>query len=334
MDPITRSVQRWRIGARVSSSDRSVRWIAFLMSVGLIAVIWLWWMPSHVHPAMSEEQRTYLTAVDRMRSGEGYYEAMSTSLVSPPSQVRSLRLPTIFLVWRFTGISWPLTLLIILISGFLLSLITDPIVGALGTLWLAMAGFSLANEMWAEVEFWVLPLLLGAMLALRRDRWSLAVVLILLAALVRELAVPCLVFGGIAAWRAGRPVRPWVLATGAWTAFYALHVALARPWLVAGGNEAPMIGTGGLDGFLAMAGIGLGIVAPVIVVYAIWHARFRSEWWLVLPLIVGIPLVGFFIMRLYWAVLVFPLAIGLLGPAAVAVERPHPIGRDAEGPPS
>jgi hypothetical protein len=296
--------------------EGNVRWIGFAAGVASVLIVWLFWMPTHSSPAVSGEVTSYRLTVQRMQEGEGYYEAMSSSLLRPPSNVRSLRLPTIFVLWRFIGLSWPLTLVVIVVSGLLIARLADPIIGFLAVLWLALTAYSFVNEMWTEVEFWALPLVLGSILAIRRDRWTLAACLMLAAACIRELAAPCLLMGIFVAHRADRPVRPWALCLAAWVVYYALHMVMAAPWLDPTGSEFPLIGTGGLRGFLIMSGAGLGLIGPVVVGAGIWRSRLRSECWLVLPLVVGIPLAGFFVWRLYWPILCFPVAAALLMPSS------------------
>jgi hypothetical protein len=291
-----------------------VQWVGFAVGVIAIVVVWLGWMPSHASPAVNGEVASYRLAVQGMQQGEGYYEAMSSSLLRPPSNVRSLRLPTIFLLWRVIGLSWPATLAVIILSGVLVGRLAGPVIGFIAVAWLVLTAYSFVNEMWTEVEFWALPLVLGSMLAIRRDRWTLAACLMLGAACIRELAAPCLLMGAFAADRTDRPIRPWALCLVAWVAYYVLHMALAAPWLSPAGSEFPLIGTGGFQGFLIMSGAGLGLLGPVVVGAGIWRSRLRPECWLVLPLVVGIPLAGFLVWRLYWPVLCFPVALALLVP--------------------
>jgi hypothetical protein len=294
--------------------DRRLQWVGFCTALLFIVIAGLLWLPSRP-VADSPEQQSYLATVRTMQAGEGYYSAMTASLPDAPTQVRSIREPTMFLVWRYTGLSWPLALAVICLSGVLLSLCTNPLIGAAGTIWLVLAAHSLVNAMWTEVEFWALPLVLAAMLAIRRDRWTLAACLLLAGALIRELVAPCLILGCVAAWQSQKPLRPWMAAVAAWCVFYAIHTRMAAPYLSAAGSEFPLAGTSALRGVLAMASINLGLVGLAIVICALWVARFRPEWWIALPLVVGIPVVGLTIYRLYWAVLVFPVALALLGPA-------------------
>jgi hypothetical protein len=296
-----------------------VQWVGFAVGVTAILVVWLGWMPSHARPAVNGEVASYRLAVQHMQDGEGYYGAMSSSLLRPPSNVRALRLPTIFLLWRVIGLSWPATLAVIVLSGVFVGRLAGPVIGFFAVMWLVLTAYSFVNEMWTEVEFWALPLVLGSMLAIRRDRWTLAACLMLAAACIRELAAPCLFMGMFVAHRADRPIRPWVLCVLAWIAYYALHMAMAASWLDPAGFEAPLIGTGGFQGFLIMSGAGLGLLGPIVVGAAIWRSRLRPECWLVLPLVVGIPLAGFVVWRLYWPVLCFPVALALL---RVAADRP------------
>lgn len=284
--------------------------------IGAVAILTVW---IALVPHRTEEPgidlEIYQHTITAMRGGEGYYAAMYDALVSvqaPPTQPRSYRLPTLFWVWRWTGLSWLLVLAVILLTGWELALLAHPVVGVIGAAYLAtLARPPGLPAQYGWVEFWALPLVLAAMLAMRSDRWALACVAVLAAALTRELCAPLLVSGAVAAAIARRPIWTWGLAAAGWAAFYMWHAGQAI--VVPSGSEESLLGTGGIRAALWMSAPALGIVGLAVIVVALWRARFASEWWLTLPLVVGIPLVGFFANRGYWGILVFPVALGLLG---------------------
>ncbi len=258
----------------------------YWLGAAAIVVLWLWVLqrPSDVGPDLEVYSRT----VTEMRQGHGYYQAMYDALSAvngPPSEARSYRFPTVFYLWRFTGLTWPLVLAVIIVAGWEVSLISHPVVGVLCAVYLA----TIARP--------------------PRDRWTLAAVCVLAAALVRETVAPVLLSGAVAAWLSHRPLRPWLIGSTAWLAFLAWHLSLVL--LSPTGTEMSLVGTGGLWAALNMAGPAIAPVGAIVTIVALWRARFTAEWWLTLPLLVGIPLLGLIASRDYWGILVFPIALAL-----------------------
>src|SRR5206468_4192519 len=132
--------------------------------------------------------------------------------------------------------------------------LSAPMWGLLVAFWLAIVTRPPGMEFWGWVEIWTLPLILVAMLALRRERWTAAVALALLAALVRELAVLLLIGGILAAWTSRRSLFPWALAIVVWIAALLAHIAATRSFLVPVGQEAPLLGTAGPLSIFTAAG--------------------------------------------------------------------------------
>jgi hypothetical protein len=295
----------------------------YWLGAAAIVVLWLWVLqrPTDVGPDLE----VYSRAVSEMREGHGYYQAMYDALSAvngPPSEARSYRFPTVFYLWQFTGLTWPVVLAVIILIGWEVSMISHPVVGVICAAYLAtIARPPSVPAVYGWVEIWALPLVLAAILAIRRDRWTLAALCVLAAALVRETVAPVLVSGAVAAWLAYRPLRPWLIASAAWVAFLAWH--LGQVPLSPTGTEMSLVGTGGLWSALNMAGPAIAPVGAIATVVALWRARFTPEWWLSLPLLVGIPLTGFIVSRDYWGILVFPIALALAGP------QPHGPAPDA-----
>ncbi len=260
---------------------------------------------------------TYSEVITDMRAGMAYYPAMTDGLsrtVGPASTIRAYRLPTMFWVWRLPGLfSWTATLAAMLITGLLVGLATNPIVGLVIFLWLAAVGHPVGAEQWAFVEFWALPLTIASILAIKRERYAAACGLALSAALVRELCVLLIVGGAVAALRYHRRVSPWVAAGIAWIAFFAWHVRQLTPFLSSTGSEPPLLRSGGLEAVASMAGpytFGIGRAVSVV---AVWRTRGMPEWWLTIGLIALIPMAGVLTARFHWGILVFPSAVALLG---------------------
>jgi hypothetical protein len=165
----------------------------------------------------------------------------------------------------------------------------------------------------AFVEFWALPFVIAAVVAIRYKRFGLACAMTFSAAAIRELCVALLLGGIFAALRYRRAAWPWVVAIVAWLALFAWHVRELTPYLSASGSEPPLLRNGGLASVASMAGpytFGFGLV---VVVLAAWRTRGLPEWWLSIGLIVLIPAAGVFTSRFHWGILVFPTAVALLG---------------------
>ena len=97
----------------------------YWLGAAAIVVLWLWVLqrPGDVGPDLEVYSRT----VSEMRQGHGYYQAMYDALSAvngPPSEARSYRFPTVFYLWRFTGLTWPLVLAVIIVAGWEVSNMT------------------------------------------------------------------------------------------------------------------------------------------------------------------------------------------------------------------
>jgi len=289
--------------------------IVFWLGVVALAVVFLTLSPSHV-TAKHSDQLFYEDTVERMQRGEDYYSAMDAALFgvtqAPLTQIRSFRLPTVFIIWRYVGLSWPLAFVVLVGSGYLTMRLTTPIVGLAMAAYLVRLAHPVGGLDYAWVEFWALPLVLAAMLAIRDDRWTAACICAFGAAAIRELAAPLVVSGLIAALIFDRPWKPWALATGTYVGLFAIHAHLAATHIAPSGFEGPLVGTGGSAYLFDMAAPALGVFGFAAVAWAFWRGRFTAEWWLVGPLVIGIPLLGLVMGRSYWGILVFPIAIPLL----------------------
>src|SRR5262245_16703276 len=264
--------------------------IVFWLGVAALAVVFLALGPSHV-TAKHSDQLFYEDTVERMQRGDDYYSAMDAALFrvtqAPLTQIRSFRLPAVFILSRYAAPRWPPALVVLVATGYLTMRLTPPIAGLAMAAYLVRLAHPIGGLDYAWVEFWALPLVLAAMLAIRDDRWTTACICAFGAASIRELAAPLLVSGLIAALLFGRPWKPWAIAAGSYVALFAVHAHLAAKHIAASGFEGPLVGTGGSAYLFDMAAPALGVFGFAAVVWAFWRGRFTAEWWLVAPLVIG-----------------------------------------------
>jgi hypothetical protein len=236
----------------------------------------------------------------------------------PASTLRAYRLPTLFWTWRVTGsFSWTGVVIVLVVSAAIVGVLVRPLAGAAVGAWLLLMthelGAGVVVDRWGWVEYWTLPFVLGALLAVRWRRWTVAMCLVLVAALCRELVAPMLLTGAIGAWVAGQLVWPWLIGAMTWVVFFTWHALQVLPRLAERGFEKPLIDPGGLNGVLSQSGAFAGAAGLLLIGYVIWTRRWTAAWFVALPLVAGIPMVGFVTDRNYWSILVLPVAVALVG---------------------
>jgi hypothetical protein len=287
-------------------------WWVFGVGVALFASLWLA-MPGG---SPNWDLVAYRNTVEDMRSGSSYYDAMNSGMVSagvgPVSELRAFREPAAFLLWRYTSYSWPETLAAVVLIGVLIGFTSFPAAGLVAVVWLCLVLHPRGIDQWGYVETWALPFMIGAVLAIRRDRWTLAACLVLAACLIRELAFPMLIGGLIAAFVYRKPSAPWLAAGGAFLAFLGWHSAKVHPFLVEHGKQAALTGQGGAWAMVQMAGPLTYGLAFVVVALVVWRQRLSAAWWLAAPVLVLIPLAGLITYRPYWGIVVLPVALALV----------------------
>lgn len=178
-----------------------------------------------------------------MRDGAGYYPAMRDALVkkegAPPSQIRSVRPPALYLAlsrfpegsWRWlAGAAYLAVLLLAWRLGRPLHPYGGPIAVFLAGMWMLGA----SEVLFLHAELWGLPFVLAGALALRNSRWALAALALAVAAVVREIYVLPLLIGLVVAPRR----RAWVAAVAVAGALLAVHAGLAADILDPQGREA------------------------------------------------------------------------------------------------
>ncbi|HSL58519.1 MAG TPA: hypothetical protein VK866_11805, partial [Acidimicrobiales bacterium] len=183
--------------------------VSLIVSLALVVMWWLW---VGIRSAAHIDHLAFLRTHGYMRAGEGYYAAMRQAFLDIDTTIghaRGYRLPSPFWFWELfpPGALYGLFLVIVVLgSTVLLTRITArPLVIPWVTLFLLYAGRStgFANEAswesWMLVELWVVPLILGSVVAWRqrRDGWSAA--LAAAATLCRETAAVLLIGGLLAA---------------------------------------------------------------------------------------------------------------------------------------
>ena len=91
-----------------------------------------------------------------------------------------------------------------------------------------------------------LPLVLGALLAIRKERWILGLCLILSLPSVASWWPPLLVNSAIGASVAGERVWPWLVGACTWAEFFMWYAAEVLPRLADRGFERPLIDPSGI----------------------------------------------------------------------------------------
>ena len=189
------------------------------------------------------DEVVYRNTLVAMRDGAGYYPAMRDALVdkegTPPSQIRSVRPPALYLAlarfpepaWRYlAGAAYLAILMLAWRLGRPLHRLGGPIAVFLSGMWVLGA----AQYLFLHAELWGLPFLLAGALALRNRRWGLAALAVAVAAVLREIYVLPLLFGLALVPRR----RPWVVAVIVVGALGAVHAGLAADILDPNGREA------------------------------------------------------------------------------------------------
>jgi len=295
------------------------------ISIVLVCAFYVWLAPAEADAEMIDHGLFRIT-VQSMREGADYYSSYDAALniVYGPTRagvtetIRGFRWPTTFLVWQLLPNDQYVWWLFVGLSGLAgiaaSRLLTRPALGVLVTVYLLSIGMLMEGGRWTAqfmtTELWAVPPLFGSLLMARRQRWWLAAGLALLAVLIRELVAPFLVVGVGLALLGRAPRAPWFTAFGLAAAAYALHVALALPYIDPNVVQNPIVDDVDLPwtiiemmGFALPAGV---VIGPVLWALAVWHTV-GQRWWLEASLL-ALPLVGVIIDRPYWGILVVPFA--------------------------
>ena len=278
-----------------------------------------------------------------MQGGEGYYPAMRDALVvkegAPPTQVRSIRPPTLYLVlsrfpegsWRYlVGAVYLAVLLLAWRLGRTLHRYGGPIAVTVAGMWVLGA----TEVLFLHTELWGLPFLLAAALALRHERWALAAVSVGVAALMREIYVLPLLFGLVLVPRR----RAWAATLVVVVVLGVIHADLASGVLADQGREAAFGQSGHGFRYILSAlspsdrifGWVIGIPSLVLGFFGLaqeWREDAGAR--LLLPFAAVMVLLTVLVGREYWS-LTFGPALACFVPAALAEFSPgHPAERQA-----
>ena len=277
------------------------------------------------------DEVVYRDTMVAMRHGAGYYPAMRDALAAkegaPPSQIRSVRPPALYLAlarvpertWRYLAAA---PYLAIVILAWRLGRPLHPYGGPIAVLLAGMWVVGAAQFLFLHAELWGLPFLLAGALAMRNQRWALAALAVATAALLREIYVLPLLIGLAVAPRR----RAWVAAAVVVGALGAVHAVMAADILDPQGKEAAFGKSGlGLRYILSALspsdqplGWVLGVAGGVLGVVGLrrrWNEDAAAR--LVLPFAAIMVPLTVFLGREYWG-LAFGPAVACFAPAGVA----------------
>jgi hypothetical protein len=290
------------------------------------------------------DEVVYRDTMVAMAHGQGYYPAMHDALVrkegAPPTQIRSIRPPTLYLLlarvppssWRYLvgGVS-----LGVLLLAWRLGRPLHPYGGPVAVLLAGMWVLGAAPLLFLHTELWGLPLLLGGAVAVRRQNWALGAAAVAAAALVREIYVLPLLVGLAVAPRR----RPWWWAVALVGALGLLHARLATQILSAHGKEAAFGASQGLSPHYVLNALSpsdrpfgwLVGVAGAVLGFAGLHRRWGDDpaARLLLPFVAAMVPLSVFVGRSYWA-LAFGPALACFVPAALGMFDGHAAGTPAD----
>lgn len=321
---------------------------AVVACAGLLAVLYTVLIPAGDRGHF--DHFTYLRTIRYMQDGEGYYDAMRLGFLDGGitlGHARAYRMPTAFLVWRWIpeDVLWGAFLLLVVVAATaLLARITPhPWLAMPVACYLLLTGRMPGGDLtesWLLVEYWSIPLLAGGVVAWQHRRDGLSAALFCGAAMLREISAPVLVFGLIAAHRAGRDRRPWLAALCVFGSSFALHLSVAAARLEPPGNDAVLWGTGTPPSSIVDMATWMLPGPPVLWLaawgLAVWQA-WRRDLFLLLAPVLGLPVLGLFVDRPYWGLVVIPFVLVLAGEAVVdgvnAARRRAAAGAGSSPPP-
>ncbi len=277
------------------------------------------------------DEVVYRDTLVSMQDGEGYYPAMRDALVAkegaPPTQVRSIRPPTLYLAlsrlpadwWRYlVGAVYLAVLLLAWRLGRPLHRYGGPIAVMLAGMWALGA----TEVLFLHTELWGLPFLMAAALALRHERWALAAASVGVAATMREIYVLPLLFGLVLVPRR----RAWAATLVVVVVLGVVHADLASDVLADQGREAPFGQSGHGFRYVLSAlspsdrifGWVIGIPSLVLGFFGLarrWREDYGAR--VLLPFAGVMVLLTVLVGREYWS-LTFGPALACFVPAALA----------------
>jgi hypothetical protein len=216
-----------------------------------------------------DETAFHQTLVE-MRSGTGYYDALRDGLTAkegrPPSQIRSYRLPTLYLglallpegAWRWATI---LPVALLLISAWAIGRQLHEWGAMVAVVLVGCWAIAATPYLYLHPELWGAAALLAGLAFLQRERVAATAVCFAAAALLRELYLLAFLFG----FFRHRKALSWWLAAVAVGTLAIVHIHLARQVLEPRGLEAPLrLATSDIPAALSPSGAALGIAVGVV----------------------------------------------------------------------
>jgi len=191
------------------------------------------------------DEVVFQTTLHDMQAGRGYYPSMRDALIvkehTPPTQIRAIRPPTLFLLLRpLPERSWRLVVgllyLAVLLGAWRLGRPFGRYGGTLavigGGVWL----LAFADFLYLHAELWGLPFLVWGAVTVRWDDDIPPAALLALAVCFRELfGIAFVVAAVVRHFR-----RPWIVATIALAVLAAVHAYFASEVLGTRGREAAL----------------------------------------------------------------------------------------------
>lgn len=276
------------------------------------------------------DEVVYRNTLVAMQDGAGYYPAMRDALVvkegAPPSQIRSVRPPALYLALaRFPEESWRYLAgavsVAVLLLAWRLGRPLHPYGGPIAVFLVGMWVLGAAEVLFLHTELWGLPFLLAGGLAMRSSRWALAALAVAAAAVLREIYVLPLLFGLTVAPRR----RAWLAAVAVVGGLGLLHASLAADILDPEGREAAF-GKSGLGLHYIVSALSpsdqpvgwvLGVIGGVLGAVGLgrrWNDDAAAR--LILPFAVVMVPLTVFLGREYWG-LTFGPAVACFVPAGL-----------------
>ncbi len=281
--------------------------------------------------AVDVDQAVYEQTLQSMHQGQNYYQAMRAALVgkegAPPSQVRSIRMPTEFWILAplpLEVIRWLMFVPFVAIVRCVYEL------AARRHIWLGVLAASVASlwligaspHLYLHAELWGLAFAAGGVLALVRKQFALAACALLIAVLFRELYLVLLLTA-----TAFAPVRRYLaVAVLLAIASLSVHAWRAQSVLVEQGREQALNGTNGWHQTLSAispsphtGGWIVGSLTTVLALYALARAV-RSDFVARVMLFYALVMLSltFTFGRTYWGLCFGPLLVAF----AFRVELP------------
>ena len=320
--------QRAPAGARIVAAALAVVFGLIAGMVGLRA-------PSDVRDV---DQDLYIRILERMRTGEDYYEATQAALVDnrnePASSVRAIRPPTLFLVLRWIPPdAWRWVVIAVFVAaiyfGSLLAARDRSLAMVLAGAFVALWMITSASYLYLHSELWGVPFVLAAAYAVRRGHDGWAAGAVAGAASLRELFIGLLVVGLVVS----RTRRPWIVASVVVAALGAVHVGLASNVLDPSGGQTALGNPLSLGWIVEMLTPGsrlsawpLGVMLTALGGFA-FAVRFRHDpaARLLAPFVTVMLLASIGLGRSYWSLTYGPaLAAFAATGASLIMQRRRP----------